>query len=141
VVVLLTPQRFFAVLIDFATYPAWYPGVSEAEDLTAAGNGEPRARLVFDAGLRLLPTIDCVVRFESRPPTRLRPRVESGDLKLEGDGWRLEALAGARTAVTFDVTAEIELPGGRLVARAVEPRARHYLIEAPVTALKRRVEA
>ncbi len=134
------PEACRAALLDLAAYPDWYPGVREAEVLEA-GDGAAMARLVFGTGLPVLAEIECVLRLEPRGEDRLEPSAEGGALVIDGRGWTLERQAGGGTRATFEIAAEMSVPGGMFTERLIKGKARHFLIEEPVAALKRRVEA
>lgn len=138
-VVAATREACFAVLCDLAAYPQWYPGVSEAQ--VVADAAEPTARLVFDAGLSVLPAFECVMALRAEAPSVVVPRVESGSLNVAGDGWRLDRAGEGATTVTLALDVEMKVPGGRMAERLIGSRGRRYLIEEPVRALVERVGA
>jgi hypothetical protein len=135
-----SPDACRAVLLDLAAYPEWYPGVREAEVLEA-GDGAATARLLFRTGLPVLAEIECVLRLEPHGPGRLQPSAAGGQLAIDGRGWTLEPGPEAGTRATYDIAVEMSVPGGFVTERLVKGKARHFLIEAPLAALKRRVEA
>ncbi|MGI8803198.1 MAG: SRPBCC family protein [Solirubrobacteraceae bacterium] len=134
-----SPAACRAALLDLAAYPDWYPGVRAAELIDAGGDGAA-ARLLFGTGLPVLAEIACVLRLEPREPDRLEPNVEGGGLRIDGRGWTLEPQADSATRVTYEIGAEMSVPGGFVTERLVKGKARYFLIEAPLAALKRRVE-
>ncbi len=135
-----SPDACRAVLLDLAAYPEWYPGVREAEVLEVDG-GAAMARLLFGTGLPVLAEIECVLRLEAQGPDRLQPSAAAGQLAIDGRGWTLAAAAQGGTRATYDIAVEMSVPGGFVTERLVKAKARHFLIEAPLAALKRRVEA
>lgn len=135
-----SPEACRAALLDFAGYPAWYPGVREAEVLEA-GDGAATARLRFGTGLPVLAEVECVLRLAPRGVDGLRPSAQGGDLEIDGRGWTLERQADGSTRATYEIGVAMSVPGGFVTERLVKGRAHHFLIEEPLAALKRRVEA
>ncbi len=133
-----SPDACRAALLDLAAYPEWYPGVREAEVLEAA-DGAATARLLFRTGLPVLAEIECVLRLEARGPDRLEPSAAGGQLAIAGRGWTLEPGPDGGTRATYDIAVEMSVPGGFVTERLVKAKARHFLIEAPLAALERRV--
>jgi hypothetical protein len=132
--------RCYAALLDFSSYPAWFPGVRTAESI-AAPDGAPTVRLVFSAGVAALPDVECVLRYEVEPDRRCTPIVVSGDLRVQGPGWLLTALSAQRTEATYEVSVEMDVPGGFLAERAFRGPARRYLVERPPERLRDHVES
>jgi uncharacterized membrane protein len=132
-------DRCYAALLDFASYPAWFPGVRTAESV-AAPDDAPTVRLVFSAGVAALPDVECVLRYEVEPARRCTPTVVGGDLRVDGPGWLLTAKAGDLTEVTYEVTVEMDVPGGFLAERAFRGPARRYLVEQPPERLRDHIE-
>ena len=135
-----SPAACRAAVLDLAAYPDWYPGVRTAEVLDA-GADAATARLVFGTGLPILAEVVCVLRLEADGPDRLRPRAAGGDLTIDGAGWTFAAAPDGATRATYEIAVEMSVPGGFMTERLVKGRARFFLIEEPVAALKRRVEA
>jgi hypothetical protein len=135
-----SPAACRAALLDLGRYPEWYPGVREAEVLEA-GPGAASARLRFSTGLPVLASVDCTLRLEPRGADGLRPLALEGDLEIDGSGWTLAAEPDGATLATYDIGVEMSVPGGFVTERLVKSRARHFLIEEPVAALKRLVES
>ncbi|MEA2356178.1 MAG: hypothetical protein QOD61_2307 [Solirubrobacteraceae bacterium] len=134
-----SPASCRAALLDLAAYPDWYPGVREAV-VGEAGAGAASGRLVFGTGLPVLAEIECDLRLEPRGSDGLRPTAEGGPLRIDGPGWTLADAPGGATRATYEIGVEMSVPGGFLTERLVKAKARHFLIEAPLAALKRRVE-
>jgi uncharacterized protein YndB with AHSA1/START domain len=134
-------ERCFAILTAYEAFPQWWPGCTSASLLTAGGPGEQDVALVFDTRSPI-GEVDCTVRFRVDPPQRVWPQRLSGRLKrLDGDGWVLTDRSDGTTAVRYAAAAEMDtgLPG--FVERAFRDKAKHFFIDAPVEALKRRAEA
>ncbi len=134
-------ERCRAVLLDFEGYADWFPGVRESTAVVTA-EAAPAGRLVFSAGIDLVPDIPCTLRYDLSVTNRLTPVVTDGALRIGGPGWQLEALAEQRTLIRYEVELELELsvPGGRLAERVLSGPARRYLIEQPAEQLRRHVE-
>jgi hypothetical protein len=133
------PDACRAALLDLAAYPEWYPGVREAVVLEA-GDGAVTGRLLFRTGLPVLAEIECVLHLERKGADRLEPRARGGALTIDGRGWTLAAEPDGRTRATYEIGVEMSVPGGFVTERLVKGKARHFLIEEPLAALKRRVE-
>lgn len=133
-----SPAACRAALLDLAGYPEWYPGVRRAEVLES-GDGTATARLLFGTGLPVLAEIECVLRLARRGPDGLRATTLEGALEIDGDGWTLADEGEASTRATLAIGVEMSVPGGFVTERLVKSKARHFLIEEPVAALKRRV--
>jgi hypothetical protein len=135
-----SPGMCRAALLDLAAYPEWYPGVREAVILESDDDAVT-GRLVFRTGLPILAEIECVLHLEGKGPDRLEPRALGGALTIDGRGWTLAAEPDRRTRATYAIGVEMGVPGGFVTERLVKGKARHFLIEEPLAALKRRVEA
>lgn len=134
-----TPARCYAALVDFASYPEWFPGVKRAEAVEAE-DGAPTVRLLFSAGIAAVPDVDCVLRYQVDADRRLTPRIIEGELRVDGPGWLLEPTGPATTRATYDVEIEMRVPGGFVAERAFKGPARRYLIEQPPERLRRHIE-
>ncbi len=128
-----------AVLLDFDEYAEWFPGVRESCAVSVPGE-EPAGRLVFSAGVELIPEVLCTLRYDLSAANRLTPVVIGGSLSIGGPGWHLEAMADERTLVSYTVEVEMSVPGGFLAERALSGPARRYLIEQPAEKLRQHVE-
>ena len=132
-------ERCRLVLLDFDTYADWFPGVRESSAVDAPDE-TPTGRLLFSAGVDLIPDVSCVLRYDISVADRLAPSVIEGALRIGGPGWRLEPLAEQRTLVSYEVEVEMPVPGGFLAERALSGHARRFLIEQPAERLRRHVE-
>ncbi len=134
-----SPAACRAAVLDLAAYPDWYPGVRTAAVIDA-GPDAASARLVFATGLPILAEVVCVLRLEADGPDRVRPRAAGGDLAIDGPGWTFAAAPGGATRATYEIAVEMSVPGGFMTERLVKGKARFFLIEQPLAALRRRVE-
>jgi len=134
-----TPDQCRDAVLDLASYPAWYPGVTTAELVDDAGP-DPTARLVFTTGMPILAEIECVLRVEQPAPGQVRAVTLSDGMRIDGDGWTLAGPPGGPTTATYAIGVEMSVPGGPFVERIVKAKATEFLIERPVAALKRRLE-
>ena len=128
-------ERCAAALLDFASYPDWFPGVREARPCPDV-DGAPAGWLRFSAGIGALGDVECVLRYEVEAGRRLTPSVVTGDLRVHGRGWLLSALGPESTEVTYDVTVEMDVPGGFVTERALKGPARRFLVEQPPERLR-----
>jgi carbon monoxide dehydrogenase subunit G len=134
-------ERCFAILTAYEAFPQWWPGCKSASLLGAGGPGEQDVELVFDTSSPI-GDVDCTVRFRADPPQRVWPERLSGRLKrLDGDGWLLTDSGEGTTTVRYAAAAEMDTGLPRFVERAFRDKAKHFFIDAPVEALKRRAEA
>lgn len=133
-----TPERCVAAVLDLASYPAWYPGVTTSE-LVESG-ADPTARLVFTTGMPMISEIECVLRVEQPAPGRVRAVTLSEGLRIDGDGWILDGPPAGPTIATYAIGVEMSVPGGAFVEHLVKAKAGEFLINRPVAALKRYVE-
>jgi hypothetical protein len=134
-----TPAVCRAAVLDLAAYTAWYPGVTSAELVDDAGPDQT-ARLVFTTGLPILAEVDCVLRLETPAPDRVRPVTLSDGLRIDGDGWTFAGPPDGPTTATYAIAVEMSVPGGLFTERLVKGKAKHFLIEQPLAALKKHVE-
>jgi carbon monoxide dehydrogenase subunit G len=126
------------VLLDFDAYADWFPGVRESQ--AVAVGDESAGRLVFSAGVDVIPEVPCTLRYDLSVAGRLTPVVIEGSLRIGGPGWHLEAIEAERTVVSYTVEVEMAVPGGFLAERALSGHARRYLIEQPAEKLREHVE-
>jgi len=134
-----TPEACRETLLDLASYPAWYPGVTTAELVEQTGP-DPTARLVFTTGMPILAEIECVLRVEQPGPGQVRAVTLSDGLRIDGDGWTLDGPPDGPTTATYAIGVEMAVPGGPFVERLIKAKAKEFLIDRPVAALKRRLE-
>ena len=136
------PEACFDVLIDYARYPEWWPGCTRATIVAGdpAQSGH-EVELTFDTHSPI-GQLDVRLRFAAERPHRLVPERVAGRLgRLGGDGWELEPTPDGGTRVRYDVRASLDTGLPRLLERPLLERARRFLVEEPVRALKRRVES
>jgi carbon monoxide dehydrogenase subunit G len=134
-------ERCFEILTGYEAFPQWWPGCKSASLLDSGSPEAQDVELVFDTSSPV-GDIDCTVRFRTDPLARVWPERLSGRLKrLDGDGWLLSDRGDGTTDVRYSAAAEMDtgLPG--FLERAFRDKAKHFFIDAPVEALKRRAEA
>ncbi|HEX3873815.1 MAG TPA: SRPBCC family protein [Solirubrobacteraceae bacterium] len=134
-----SPAACRDALLDLASYPTWYPGVTTAELVDAPGRG-PTARLVFTTGMPIISEIECVLEILTPTAERVQAVTLSDGLRIDGDGWTLAGPPDGPTTVTYAIGVEMSVPGGIFVEHLVKARAGEFLIDRPVAALKGHVE-
>lgn len=130
----------YEILTDYEAFPQWWPGCKSASLVGDGSAGEQDVALVFDTNSPV-GEVDCVVRFRADPPERVRSERRSGRLtRLDGDGWLLTECGDGTTDVRYSASAEMDTGMPGFVERPFRDKAKHFFIEAPVEALKRRAE-
>ncbi|MER8230554.1 SRPBCC family protein [Streptomyces sp. NPDC101490] len=130
------PADVMRVIADFARYPEWTGEVKEAEVLAAddAGRAE-KVRLVLDAGaIRDDHTLAYTWTGADEVSWTL---VKSQMLRSLDGSYRLSALGGARTEVTYQLTVDVKIPMLGMIKR----KAEKVIIDRALDGLKKRVES
>jgi ribosome-associated toxin RatA of RatAB toxin-antitoxin module len=105
IVIGCTPDRLFEVLVDYARYPEFVPGITACRVLP--GKGERRVEYELDIGLKRIRYV--LLHVEQRP-TRLAWSLVSGDaLKVSNGSWEL-APEGSGTRARYSVDIQITKP-------------------------------
>ncbi len=117
------PDRFLAVLLDYARYPEFQPEL-KAVRVEAHGEGRAQVSYAIDAKLAVL---DYTLEHVQRGPLRIEWRLLRGELVRHNVGaWALEPLPGGRTRATYtiDISFASPMPGGleRALAEQGLPR-------------------
>jgi ribosome-associated toxin RatA of RatAB toxin-antitoxin module len=103
----VSPDRFLAVLQDYARYPEFQPDVKAIRVVARAGDHTEVAYSI-DARLVLL---DYTLEHVQRGPLRIEWRLLRGEVMKHNVGsWQLEPLERGGTRVTY--TIELELGAG-----------------------------
>jgi ribosome-associated toxin RatA of RatAB toxin-antitoxin module len=139
VVVDAPAERCRAVLLDVPAYPAWWPGVTEAQVL--APGAEPEVRLLFDSETPGIGTIEPRVRLVPGP-AGVGIALTGGRLsRLDGPGWTLTDEPGGTCRVRYEIQAEMDTGMPGFLERPFAEPARRFMVTEPVEALKRRAES
>jgi ribosome-associated toxin RatA of RatAB toxin-antitoxin module len=110
-------ERFFALVMDFESYPQFVPGVKMCKPKPPAANGEIDAEYEVDVGVK---TIRYTLRHLPVPPTALTWSLVSGDwMKTLSGAWEL-ADAGGKTRARYSVEVQVAKPA--LVPQSVVDR-------------------
>jgi ribosome-associated toxin RatA of RatAB toxin-antitoxin module len=138
VVVDVPVERFFDLVVDYARYPEFVPGIKACRVLDAAG-GTKQVEYELDVGLK---KIRYVLRHEETRPTRVAWSLVSGELmKVSNGSWTLADERG-KTRATYAVEIQISKPP--LVPQAIIDRVSDELtrVQLPKTleAFKSRAE-
>jgi len=131
-------EQVFAVLVDYARYPEFVPGIKACRVLP--GKGDRQVEYELDLGLK---RIKYVLRHVETRPTRITWSLVSGDmLKVSNGEWLLTAEGGATRAV---YTVDIQISKPPLIPQGVIDKVSDELtrVQLPKTleAFKARVEA
>jgi coenzyme Q-binding protein COQ10 len=132
-----TPEQAFDVLIDYAKYPEYVPGIKGCRVLPGAG--ERRVEYELDLGIK---RVKYVLRHLETRPSRITWSLVSGELmKVSSGSWELAAVGSGTRAV---YTVDIQISKPPLIPQAVIDRVTDELtrVQLPRTleAFKARVE-
>ena len=128
----VSPERFYALLIDFESYPGFVPNQSSARIVERSEN---RWRVDFELSVakKLTYTLDLV----GEPNRSLRWTLVEGDMMRENDGgWTLEELPGGTTRATYEVNVSL----GGFVPRSISKALVERTMPANIDAFKREAE-
>ena len=99
-----TPAATYAVVVDLATWPQWWPAIQHVEPLAGDPSAPDVARLTFDTPAPLRPLHLEVTVTERTSPSLLLVEVSDGPIR--GDG-RIDIVADDGSATSFEVTLEV----------------------------------
>ena len=128
-----SPEECYAVLLDFAAYPAWSSVISAASVRETDADGIPRI-VEFDLDMTIK-TIHYVLDYTGTPPALLEWKLVEGDVAGVEGCYRLER-AGAKTRATCEQAVDLGfwVPGP--IRRIAEQKA----LKDSVLELKAEVE-
>jgi len=99
------PERLFDVIVDYARYPEFVPGIKACRVLGGKGDGQVEYEL--DLGLK---RITYVLRHVEQRPLRVSWSLVSGDtLKVSNGSWELTPEGGG-TRARYSVEIQIAKP-------------------------------
>jgi len=132
-------EQVFTVLVDYARYPEFVPGIKACRVLPGKG-ADRQVEYELDLGLK---RIKYVLRHVETRPTRITWSLVSGDMmKVSNGEWRLAEEGGTTRAV---YTVDIQISKPPLIPQGVIDRVSDELtrVQLPKTleAFKARVEA
>ncbi len=105
IVIACAPDRLFDVVVDYARYADFVPGIKACRVLP--GQGDRRVEYELDLGLK---RIRYVLRHVEQRPTRVSWSLVSGDaLKISNGSWEL-APEGSGTRARYSVEIQIAKP-------------------------------
>ncbi|MCM2334474.1 MAG: SRPBCC family protein [Anaeromyxobacteraceae bacterium] len=130
-------EQVFAVLIDYARYPEFVPGIKGC--CVLPGKGDRQVEYELDLGVK---RVKYVLRHVETPPTRITWSLVSGDLMKVSDGeWALTPDGGSTRA---RYTVDIQISKPPLIPQSVIDKVSDELtrVQLPRTleAFKARVE-
>lgn len=105
IVMACTPDRLFDVVVDYARYPEFVPGIKACRVLP--GPGDRQVEYELDIGLK---RITYVLRHVEQRPTRVSWSLVSGDsLRVSNGSWEL-APEGNGTKARYSVDIQVAKP-------------------------------
>lgn len=120
------PDRVYALITDFESYPGFVPNQSGATVLEHEGD---RWRVRFE--LAVAKTLTYVLDLEGVPGQSLRWTLVEGDMMRTNEGgWTLEALDDGRTRATYSMDVALKGFVPRSVSRALIERTLPANMEA-----------
>ncbi|GAA2602996.1 SRPBCC family protein [Streptomyces tubercidicus] len=130
------PAEVMGVIADFDRYPEWTGEVKEAEVLAKDDHGRAeQVRLLLDAGaIKDDHTLAYTWTGENEVSWSL---VKSQMLRALDGSYRLAALGGGRTEVTYQLTVDVKIPMLGMIKR----KAEKVIIDRALAGLKKRVES
>ncbi|WP_371678889.1 SRPBCC family protein [Streptomyces sp. NBC_01276] len=130
------PADVMAVIADFARYPEWTGEVKEAEVLATDAEGRAaKVRLLLDAGAI---KDDHTLAYSWKGADEVSWTLDKSQMLRQLDGsYRLAALEGGRTEVTYQLTVDVKIPMLGMIKR----KAEKVIIDRALAGLKKRVEA
>jgi ribosome-associated toxin RatA of RatAB toxin-antitoxin module len=123
-----SPERCFAVVTDFESYPQWAADIKEVQvlDRDAEGRG---SRVQYRAAAFGRSTTYTLVYDYTDAPKVLSWKLEEGDLEKVLDGSYTFVEDGDDTEVTYHLEAELILPVPGFVKRRAEGRIVHTALK------------
>ncbi len=132
VTVNVPPDRLYALITDFGSYPGFVPNQSGTRVLSHEGD---RWRVEFE--LSIVKTLRYTLDLVGDPGRSLRWTLVSGDMmKSNEGGWLLEPQGDGRTRATYEL--EVELKG--FVPRSVSRSLIERTLPANLEAFKNEAE-
>ena len=130
------PADVMAVIADFARYPEWTGEVKEAEVLASDAEGRAeKVRLLLDAGAI---KDDHTLAYTWTGANEVSWTLVKSQMLRSLDGsYRLAALPGDRTEVTYQLTVDVKIPMLGMIKR----KAEKVIIDRALAGLKKRVES
>ncbi|MEV7723790.1 SRPBCC family protein [Streptomyces sp. NPDC087917] len=130
------PAAVMAVIADFARYPDWTGEVKEAEVLATDAEGRAaKVRLLLDAGAI---KDDHTLAYSWTGADEVSWTLDKSQMLRQLDGsYRLAALPGGRTEVTYSLTVDVKIPMLGMIKR----KAEKVIIDRALAGLKKRVES
>ncbi|MFJ9340945.1 SRPBCC family protein [Streptomyces sp. NPDC101733] len=130
------PAVVMAVIADFARYPDWTGEVKEAEVLATDAEGRAaKVRLLLDAGAI---KDDHTLAYSWTGADEVSWTLDKSQMLRQLDGsYRLAALPGGRTEVTYQLTVDVKIPMLGMIKR----KAEKVIIDRALAGLKKRVES
>ncbi len=113
------PERLYALIVDFESYPTFVPNQSAARVLERPAPD----RYVVAFELQVARTLHYTLELEGEPSRALRWRLVEGDMmrRMEG-GWTLEPLPEGGTRATYEIVMDLEGFVPRTVYQALVDR-------------------
>jgi ribosome-associated toxin RatA of RatAB toxin-antitoxin module len=123
-----SPERCFAVVTDFESYPGWAADIKEVTVLDRDDEGRG-VRVQYRAAAFGRSTTYTLVYDYADAPGKMSWKLEKGDLEKVLDGSYAFVESGADTEVTYHLEAELILPVPGFVKRRAEGRIVHTALK------------
>jgi ribosome-associated toxin RatA of RatAB toxin-antitoxin module len=99
----VSPEALFDVIVDYARYPEFVPGIKACRVLTV--DGEKHVEYELDLGLR---RVKYALKHVETRPTRVTWTLVSGDtMKVSNGSWELTPEGDGRTRAHYAVEVEL----------------------------------
>ncbi len=124
--VAVSPERFYALVTDFESYPSFVPNQSAVRVLSHEAD---RWRAEFE--LSVAKTLRYVLDLEGVPGRSLRWTLVSGDMmQTNTGGWTLSAIGDGGTRATYDLDVALNGFVPRSITRSLIERTLPANLEA-----------
>jgi uncharacterized membrane protein len=128
-------EDVWQVVCDLATYPSWAADIKDVSILTVDDAGLPETVDWRVGGFGV--TVAYTLRYEHEAPRRQGwSLVRSGELRRMDGEYRLEALDGRRTRVTYLLEVDLRIP----VLGMIKRRAERTIVDHALRGLQAEVE-
>ena len=110
-------DKFYKVIVDYASYPKFVDGVSKVEILKASPDA-PQVKM----GINVIKDISYTINLKHEENKSVSWTLVTGDyMKLNNGGWKLKDLGNGKTEVTYYLEIEVKgfIPGLSLIEKTL----------------------